>query len=532
MKKDAEVQFYMRQRQKGTSQQLAAARAGMSERTARKYETHKALPSQLKVPPTHRTRANPFEEDWPWVLEQLERDGALQATTLFALMCEKHPGRYQAIQVRTLQRHIANWRALLGPEKSVIFAQVHQPARMAQSDFTHMESLGVTLASQPFPHLLYHLVLTYSNVEAVSICLSETFEALAEGLEAALWQIGGVPQLHRTDHLSAAIRRLDKAGREDFTENYRALMNHYGMQPTWNNVGVAHENGDVEQSHFRFKQALDQALRVRGSRDFSDQTSYLRFVEELIRNRNLTRSVRFEVERKLLAALPNKPLQPARQLQVTVSRFSTIQVLSNTYSVPSRLIGTTLTVRVHSQTLEAYVGSSHTLSLPRLLGQHQQLINYHHLIWSLVRKPGAFAAYRYRDELFPGLLFRQAYDRLQAAVPSRCDAHYLKILHLAATSSESEVETALNLLLETGQSPTFELVRDLVQPERHPRVAAAWQLNSPAAHLHLQLARYDQLLSSPSPLPSKLSSPIIVTLPRQDAMANQLPNLELRCGNA
>lgn len=529
MKKDAEVLLYMRERQKGISQQLAAARAGMSERTARKYENHKALPSQLKQPPTHRTRTNPFEEDWPWVVEQLERDGALQATTLFALMCEKHPGRYQAIQVRTLQRHIAHWRALLGPEKTVIFPQIQQPARMAQSDFTHMESLGITLAGQPFPHLLYHLVLTYSNVEAVSICLSETFEALAEGLEAALWQIGGVPQLHRTDHLSAAIRRLDKAGREDFTDNYRALMNHYGMQPTWNNVGVAHENGDVEQSHFRLKQALDQALRVRGSRDFSDQTSYLRFVEDLIRNRNLTRSARFEVERKLLAPLPNKPLQPARQLQVTVSRFSTIAVLANTYSVPSRLIGTTLSVRVHSQTLEAYVGSSHTLSLPRLLGQHQQLINYHHLIWSLVRKPGAFAAYRYRDELFPRLLFRQAYDRLQAALPSRCDAHYLKILHLAATSSESEVEVALNLLLETGQSPTFEVVRELVQPERQPRVAAAWQLNSPAPHLHLQLARYDQLLS--------LSSPIVVTLPGQKAAAvppsplNLELEMELRCAH-
>jgi len=523
VKKDSEVQLYMRLRRKGTSQTLAAAKAGMSERTARKYEQAKALPSQLKQPHTHRTRPNPFGDDWAWVTDQLERDAALQATTLFALLVEKQPGKYQAVQVRTLQRHIATWRALAGPEQTVIFPQSPKPARMAQSDFTHMEDLHITIAGQPFPHLLYHLVLTYSNVEAVSICLSETFEALAEGLEAALWQIGGVPELHRTDHLSAAIRRLDREGREDFTENYQALMNHYAMQPTWNNLGVSHENGDVEQSHFRFKQALDQSLRVRGSRDFGDQSSYLRCLEDLTRKRNLTRSVRFEEERPLLKALPTKPLQPCREMRVTVSRFSTIQVLVNTYSVPSRLIGTTLTVRIHSQRLEAYVGPSHTLTLPRLLGQHQHLINYRHLIWSLVQKPGAFAAYRYHAALFPTTAFRYAYDQLQKELPGRSDAHYLKILHLAATISESEVEAALNLLEETQLTPTFERVRELVQPEQKPRLAAVLQLHPPAPHL--QLARYDQLLQS---------SPLAVAVPRQLLATNPVTiaePAELRCAN-
>ena len=334
MKKDSEVEFYMKLRSKGLAQKEAAGRAGMSERTARKYEQAHLLPSELKPVRTHRTRANPFEADWEWVVEQLQRDNALQATTLFALLCDKQPGRYQPVQVRTLQRHIAKWRALCGPGKEVIFQQVHQPAHMAQSDFTHMEELAITLAGMPFPHLLYHLVLTYSNVEAVTICASESFEALAEGLEAALWQIGGVPRLHRTDHLSAALRHLDKEGREDFTQNYRALMNHYGMQPTTNNLGVSHENGDVEQSHFRLKQALDQALRVRGSRDFACQKEYNRFVQDLVQRRNLTRQKRFEEERALLKPLPTKPLEPGRELRVEVSRFSTIQVLSNTYSVP------------------------------------------------------------------------------------------------------------------------------------------------------------------------------------------------------
>ncbi len=196
MKNDHEVKLYMSERSKGSSQQVAAARAGMSERTARKYERVGKLPSELKRPHT-------------WVtVEQLERDPALQASTLFALLYEKHPGHYRPTQDRTLRRHIARWRALYGPDQEVIFEQRHTPGERAQSDFTHMEDLGITIAGEPFPHMLYHFVLTYSNTEAASICFSETFEALAEGIEKALWHLGGVPAQHRTDHLSAAVRQL------------------------------------------------------------------------------------------------------------------------------------------------------------------------------------------------------------------------------------------------------------------------------------------------------------------------------------
>jgi hypothetical protein len=273
MKTDSEVHRMIRERSKGKTLDQAAARAGMSVPTARKYLRTGKLPSQLKQPRSYRTRPDPFANDWAWIQAHLERDSAIQAQTLFALLCEQHPGRYQAGQLRTLQRRIAAWRALHGPDQEVIFEQVHQPGRMAQSDFTHMAELAVTLGGLPFPHLIYHLVLTYSNLEAVQICFSESFEALAEGLEACLWQLGGVPQLHRTDNLSAAVHVLDLSGRKQFTERYLALLAHYGMQPTTNNAGIAHENGDVEQSHFRFKQAVDQALRIRGSRDFVDRAA-------------------------------------------------------------------------------------------------------------------------------------------------------------------------------------------------------------------------------------------------------------------
>ncbi len=445
MKTDHEVRRMRNERHKGKTQEQAAARAGMSVRTARKYERLAQLPSQLKKPRA-RTRPNPFAQDWPWVQAQLERDPALQAKTLFDELCLLYPSRYQPVQLRTLQRHVALWHASSGPAREVIFEQIHQPGRLGQSDFTHMDDLGITLAGVPFPHLLYHFVLTYSNVEAVHLCFSESFEALAEGLESCLWQLGGVPQQHRTDNLSAAVVRIER-GERHYTERYQALMDHY----------------------------------------FASRAAYLRFVSDLVRLRNQTRQQKWGEERERLSPLPTMPLDPAQELRVTVSRFSTIRVLRNTYSVPSRLIGHTLTVRVRAEVLELYLGANRLETLPRVRGQHQQQINYRHLIDSLVRKPGAFAQYRYHDALFPSLLFRQAYDSLCRSHPQRADQHYLRILHLAASGSETEVETALALLLEVGTTPTHEAVRTLVHPCERP---VAPQLSSGVVDLSL----YDQLL--------------------------------------
>ena len=497
MKKDGEIKLLLEERGKGVKQELAAARTGMSARTARKYERAGKLPSQLKKPRTHRTRENPFATDWPWVETELARDSALQAKTLFALLCEAFPGRYQEGQIRTLQRHVQAWRIAHGPEQEVMFEQVHVPGRMAQSDFTCMNSLGITLGGVAFSHLVYHLVLTYSNVEAVRVCFSESFESLAEGLQTCLWQIGGAPEYHRTDNLSAAVRELareaeDGAGsRHEFTQNYRAVLAHYDMQPSANRAGCANQNGDVEQSHHRFKQALDQALRVRDSRDFNDRAAYERFLDELVRSRNLTRSERFALERAALKALPDKPLDFTRELTVRVSRFSLVRILANRYSVPSRLIGASLKARLQAETIELYHGGAHVLSLPRLSGRNQHRIDYRHVIWSLVRKPGAFAHYCYREELFPSTAFRRAYDRLAQAMPSQADRQYLRILHLAASTSEAEVELALTLLLEDNRVPAFEAVRELAgqtQPAPVPHIGPAT----------LDLTRYDALLASGS----------------------------------
>jgi len=488
MKTDAEVLLRMRERAKGKTQDQAAARAGMSVRAARTYEQSGKLPSHRKKPRQHRTRPDPFADDWPWIEQQLQRDPALQATTLFGALCAQYPSRYRETQVRTLQRHIAAWRARSGPDQEVIFPQVHEPGQVAQSDFTHMSDLLITIAGMPFPHLLFHLVLTYSNVEAVYLCASESFEALAEGVETSLWQLGGVPADHRTDHLSAAIKPLDTAGRAEATTRYQALMAHYGMRPTTNNVGEAHENGDVEQAHYRFKQAVDQALRVRGTRDFATRSAYVRFLDDLVRNRNLTRHDRWAIEQPALRPLPTTRLAPGRELRVSVNRYSTIQVLGNTYSVPSRLIGSTLLIRVRAAELEVYHGPTHLLTLPRLVGNRRHRIDYRHVSWSLVRKPGAFAHYRYRDDLFPSLVFRQAYDLLTDRRPERADREYVRILHLAASTVEAEVEAALALLVAQQVPPTFDAVRELIRPPAPPAVP---QLATP----DLSLDVYDRLLA-------------------------------------
>ncbi|VVE59373.1 integrase [Pandoraea sputorum] len=263
------------------------------------------------------------------------------------------------------------------------------------------------------------------------------------------------------------------------------------MQPSANTAGCANQNGDVEQSHFRFKTAVDQALRVRGSREFDDRTSYERFLSDLVRSRNLTRTLRFEADRAALRPLPAAPLDFTRELTVRVSRFSLIRVLNNHYSVPSRLIGASLKVRVRSETLELHHGTAHVLTLPRLIGRNQRRIDYRHLIWSLVRKPGAFANYCYRRELFPTTDFRRAFDALLEGKPAGADKEYLRLLHLAASTSETEVECAIGLLLDQQQLPTFDAVRELIvktAPAQAPAIDKGV----------IDLSGYDRLIPSRS----------------------------------
>jgi Integrase core domain len=445
----------------GKPLRVAAMRTNMDEKTARKYRDLATLPSEQEVwPRVYRTRPDPFVDVWEELQEHLEASPGLQAKTLFAWLRRKYPGQFQDGQLRSLQRRVRQWRATSGPPKEVFFAQTHYPGRLCASDFTHMASLGVTLGGQPFDHLLYHFVLTYSNWETASICFSESFESLCEGLQQALWRLGGVPQRHRSDRMSAAVNNL--SDKKEFTKRYEALMEHYGLTIEKINARQAHENGDAEQSHNRFKQAMDQALQLRGSRDFSGRTAYDQFLREVLDQQNAGRQQRLAEERAMLRSLPPGRLESYKRARVRVRSGSVIHVARNIYSVDSRLINEWVDVRLYADQLEVWFAGRVVERMPRLRGQRKHLINYRHVIDWLVRKPGAFENYRYREDLFPTSRFRMAYDSLRETSPQGASREYLQILELAARENESLVDDALRALFEGEKTITAQAVKEWI----------------------------------------------------------------------
>jgi hypothetical protein len=471
---------------KGMKLGLAAAKAGMDEKTARKWGFLGKMPEEVKVEHSWRTREDPFEEVWGGVEEKLRINPGLEAKALFEDLQRRNPGRFGDGQLRTLQRRVKIWRALEGPPREVYFPQVHKPGELCQSDFTSMNSLRVTIQRQLFEHLLYHFVLTYSNWETGTICYSESFESLSEGLQNALWELGGVPERHRTDQLSAAVQKPHHP--EEFTQRYRALLDHYGLQGDKTQAESPHENGDVEQRHYRFKKALEQSLMLRGSRDFASRQDYADFLGKLFVQLNAGRLERFKEESGVLRRLPPRRLESCKKLRVRVGPSSTIRANHNVYSVDSRLIGEEIQVQLYAEHLELYYGQRCLETIPRLRGEGKHRIQYRHIIDWLVRKPGAFENYRYREELFPTHRFRMAYDELKRRHPSRSAKEYLEILHLAARDNEAAVDEALRTLLGKELPISLEAVERIVgNPGEIP-----WPVQIVVAEV--DLAAYDALL--------------------------------------
>lgn len=438
----------------------AADKANMDEKTARRYRELGRLPSEVEPERTWRTRKDPFAEVWAEVFEQLEQAPGLEAKTLFVWLQGKYPERFDDSQLRSFQRGVKRWRATVGPAKEVFFQQVHQPGRLGASDFTHMTSLGVTIGGQGFEHLLYHFVLTYSNWESVTVCFSESFESLSEGFQNAVWELGGVPQRHRTDRMSLAVNNA--TSEKEFTGRYTGLLGYYGMAMEKIQPEEPNENGDVEQSHRRFKEAVDQVLLLRGSREFSSREAYGRFLQELVAVRNAGRRKRLAEEVPCLGCLPQRRRESCKRLSARVDRGSLIHVDHNAYSVPSRLIGEKVEVRLYVEHVEVWYAQQEVERFARLRGRKKHTVNYRHLIDWLVRKPGAFENYAYREDLFPTSRFRMAYDALKETHQGRAAKEYLKILHLAARQSETAVDEALRVLLAGDRAVTPAAVEALV----------------------------------------------------------------------
>jgi hypothetical protein len=472
------------------SQVAAAARSGISERSARRIEAADALPSQ-RPPRSWRTRDDPLVDVWDAeVVPLLKVDAGLNAVTLLEELQRRHPGEYDEAVLRTLQRRMRQWRAAHGAEREVYFAQEHPPGRLGLSDFTVADDLGVLIDGVAFDHRLYQFALAHSGWRhAMVVVGGESFMALSEGLQGALWHLGGVPEEHRTDSLSAAFNNL--AEEVQLTRRYADLCRHYGMRASRCNPGESHENGSIESRNHSLKTALDQALRLRGSRDFDDRAGYEAFVSEIVQRFNARVAKRLTVERAMLKVLPVRRTAEYEELPTRVSKYAIFRVKSEQYSAPSQLIGHRLMVRQYAGHIECWLGGQCVLRRERATrrdGQrHARDIDYRHLVAALQRKPGAFARWVLRDAAFPREVYRRTWERLAAGVPEReaCKT-MVGLLVLAAEGHEAQLADELEQLIELDQLPDLLALAQLLSPVKSTVPDVTVEVPS--------LVGYDQLL--------------------------------------
>jgi transposase InsO family protein len=491
---DRQVRRYMASRKAGYTQAASAARAGFSDSTARRVERAPVLPSQ-RPPRQYRTRVDPFQHVWRTeIVPLLERAPGIRATTVLEELQRLHPGHYPDTVLRSLQRRIAQWRATEGPERELVFRQEHPPGRQALSDFTHADTFTVTIAGQPFEHMLYHFWLAFSGWEHVrAIQGGESFTALTEGLQDALWQLGGVPREHRTDRLSAAYRNL--TDREDEAKGYAEFCKHYGLEPTRNNPGAAHENGSVEAAHGHLKRTIREALELRGSNDFADPAAYQAFLHETIARKNAKRAAAVAIELKALQPLPRHRTTDFLVATVTVTRFGTISLRGVLYTVPSRLIGSRLKVHLFDNRIVCHLGATPVLTLPRRYrragDKAVRQVDYRHLIASLVKKPQAFRHSVFREHLFPREAYRRAWEALDARLePRKACRVYVGLLHLAAMHGcEARLAEHLEAVLDQGGLPDLEAARAAVAPVPAALPTVAIPAPDPAAYDGLLVGR-------------------------------------------
>ncbi len=450
---------------------VAAAKASISAATAYRFELDRRVPSH-QGQTRGRRRPDPLADFFDIeIVPMLKAAPGLRAVAIFEEMPRRHPDLSAGVR-RTLERRIRSWRALHGADQEVIFRQVHQPGRMGLSDFTDMADLGVTIVGERLEHRLYHFRLVYSGFEPAHVIpRGESYVALAEGLQNALWALGGSPLEHRSDSLSAAFRNLAKDAREDLTRRYDALCAHYGMQPTRNNRGVAHENGSIESSHGHLKKAVMDALLMRGVNDFDDLASYRCFIDEIVSRKNARCAKRIEAERTALQQLPGQRTCDHEETIVIVTSSGGFMLKKVFYTVPSRLIGHRLRVRLYDDRLDLLIGGTPLMTLTRgradATGKHAHVVDYRHVIHALRRKPMALLGLAYRDQLFPRDAYRQTFDRLLERLPEKSACRLMvSLLALAhERGCEAELATLLAADLAAGQLPDLAALRERFAPD-------------------------------------------------------------------
>lgn len=456
----------------------AAARVGFSVATAYRVEQDPRLPSQKKAP-RERRRPDPLAEIFDAeVVPLLKAAPGVRPVAVFEEMMRRHPQLPPGVR-RTLERRIRGWRAIHGEERDVIFRQVHEPGRLGLSDFTEMDGLGITVAGVALDHRLYHFRLACSGFEHAHVILGgESYVALAEGLQNALWALGGAPREHRSDSLSAAFRNLEREARDDLTSRYDALCAHYGMQPTRNNRGVAHENGSIESPHGHLKSAIRDAVLLRGSSDFADLLAYRRFIDEIVSRHNARNGKRIDAERVTLQPLPPSRTCDYEETLVYVTSAGGFTLRKVFYTVPSRLIGHRLRVRLYDDRLELLLGGTSLMTLergrPGANGRHGHVVDYRHVIHALRRKPMALLNLVYRDRLFPREAYRLTFDRLcEALTPRAACKTMVELLSLAhERTCEAQLADVLAQDLSERRLPDLKALwaRFTPDPARLPHV--------------------------------------------------------------
>lgn len=468
----------------------AAMKAGMDRKTARRYLRTGLRPAELRQPHTWRTREDPLAAIWPETERWLEESPEVEAKALFEHLLAAHPGKLDGRALRTFQRRTTEWLHRHGPPKEVCFAQVHEPGECLQTDWTNANELDVTIAGVAFPHLLCHSVLPYSNWEWATPCRSESALSLKFGLQASLWELRGVPRFSQTDQSSTATHQLKRGERgRGFNTEYVALCEHLGLEPRTIAVASPNQNGDVEAAQGVLKRRLKNQLILRRSRDFASTEAYAEFVAGVCSAANALRAPKLAEERARLRPLPTARFPAAEVITVRVSSYSTARVRDCAYSVPSRLIGAFVQAHVSEATVRFVYRGEEAARYPRSIGRAPR-IDYRHVIASLVRKPGAFARYLYREEMFPRPVFRQAYDRLSAVEERKASARYLRLLHLAAEFGEDRVADGLGAALRAGELPLAETMAVHLRAPAPAPVAAL-------AAFTPELAAYDALLTEP-----------------------------------
>ena len=439
---------------------MSSMKSGMTRKTGSKYLKRGKSPDELRQPHTWRTRPDPFAYVADDIDEILEDIPELESLMLFMRLQEKYPGKFNDGQRRTLERRVKEWKMEKGKAKVLSIPQSHLPGKLMELDWTCMNELMITINEVHFKHLLCHTILTYSNWEWAEISFSESFQSLEKGFQSAVYRLGAVPEILQTDNSSTATHQVEKGKKaRDFNRQYKTFLDHYGVTPRSINVNSPDENGDIESANGHLKRRINQYLLLRGSRDFSSIDEYRTFLNDILLKGNKNKAAKVKEELQVMRELPEVRLPEYIEDHVPVSTFGTIRVKKMTYSVPSRLKGHKIRIRIYEDKIELVSGTKCIVTIPRKPGTGY-CIDYRHVIETFRRKPGAFANCRYKDQLFPSEIFSKTYEQFKNQFSERfADREYIEILYLAFTHGEDKVSGILSGLIDEKERFTMETVK-------------------------------------------------------------------------